>query len=67
MSYGKDERHIDKNVWKLPIPRYDNTDGTHRRIAELANALTELVSSQSGLPQYFVTLRQRIMSDVAPI
>ncbi|WP_114906501.1 hypothetical protein [Ornithinimicrobium murale] len=23
MSYGKDERHIDKHVWKLPIPTFD--------------------------------------------
>ena len=23
MSYGKDERHIDEQVWKLPVPTYD--------------------------------------------
>lgn len=26
MSYGKDERHVDKYVWKLPIPLYDPTN-----------------------------------------
>ncbi|MEU1576209.1 N-6 DNA methylase [Streptomyces collinus] len=38
MSYGKDERHIDKVVWELPIPDFDPTDAKHVRIAELGDA-----------------------------
>jgi len=29
MSYGKDEHHIDKQVWKLPVPTYDLANETH--------------------------------------
>jgi hypothetical protein len=36
MSYGKDERDIDKSVWKLPIPIFDPSDETHTEIAYLA-------------------------------
>ncbi|WP_264079239.1 hypothetical protein [Mycobacterium szulgai] len=39
MSYGKDERHIDKAVWKLPIPTYDPADPIHTEIAQLAREL----------------------------
>ncbi|MFE3033014.1 Eco57I restriction-modification methylase domain-containing protein [Streptomyces canus] len=38
MSYGKDERHIDKAVWELPIPDFDPTDAKHVRIAEIGEA-----------------------------
>ncbi|MEK8170590.1 hypothetical protein NKH77_16240 [Streptomyces sp. M19] len=46
MSYGKDERDIDKAVWELPIPEFDPSDATHARIAEIGaaehNRITEL-------------------------
>jgi len=32
MSYVKDERDIDKAVWKLPMPTYDPTDETMPRL-----------------------------------
>jgi SAM-dependent methyltransferase len=35
MSYGKDERHIDKHVWKLPIPLYEGANDTHAELATL--------------------------------
>ncbi|MFI6466717.1 N-6 DNA methylase [Streptomyces sp. NPDC050538] len=35
MSYGKDERDIDKAVWELPIPNFDRTDSKHVRISEI--------------------------------
>ncbi|MFE1755920.1 Eco57I restriction-modification methylase domain-containing protein, partial [Streptomyces anandii] len=38
MSYGKDERDIDKAVWELPIPDFDAADDAHARIAELGEA-----------------------------
>jgi hypothetical protein len=43
MSYGKDERHIDKALWKLPIPLYDNVVAEHRRLAELGQACADHV------------------------
>jgi len=36
MSYGKDERHIDKHIWKLPIPRFDANQRAHRKLARQA-------------------------------
>jgi len=35
MSFGKDERHIDKYVWQLPIPLYDARIEVHARLAAL--------------------------------
>jgi len=45
MSYGKDERHIDKHIWQLPIPSYDPTDATHREIAALGQEMVRLVQA----------------------
>jgi len=61
MSYGKDERHIDKHLWKLPISVYDPTDEVHRRLSELGKLQAETVEAleldENG---NFVTLRQRV-------
>ena len=35
MSYGKDERHFDKHIWQLPIPKFDEANSTHRRMADI--------------------------------
>lgn len=43
MSYGKDERHIDKHLWKLPIPDYDPSGPVHQRLADLGQAEADLV------------------------
>lgn len=45
MSYGKDERHIDKHIWQLPIPSYDATDAVHREIATLGQEMAQLVQT----------------------
>ncbi|WFE35600.1 N-6 DNA methylase [Micromonospora sp. WMMD975] len=66
MSYSKDERHIDKHVWKLPIPRYDDADRTHRRLAELGQDQCQFVAGldlEEG--RYFVTLRRRVRAALA--
>lgn len=34
MAYGKDERHIDKNVWRLAIPSFNGEDAVHRALAD---------------------------------
>jgi SAM-dependent methyltransferase len=66
MSYGKDERDIDKHLWKLPIPGYDETNPQHRDLADLGQACIEHVKTldldEGG---YFVTLRRRIRSALA--
>lgn len=36
MAYGKDERHVHKHVWKLPIPEFDPLVASHARLSELA-------------------------------
>lgn len=66
MSYGKDERDIDKKVWKLPIPMFDGSSVTHRRLSDLGGKCAEFVAAldldDSG---NFVTLRRRIRSALA--
>lgn len=65
MSYGKDERHIDKNVWKLPIPRYDPDDPDHVRIVELSNMLAEEVPGLDFLTTNFVVQRRTVRAHIA--
>lgn len=38
MAFGKDERHIDKQVWRLPIPRYDPGCALHGRLVAAGRA-----------------------------
>jgi SAM-dependent methyltransferase len=64
MSYGKDERDIDKSVWKLPIPIYDPKDIIHLEIAELSRELNEEISTMSFNSSYFVTIRRAIRSHI---
>lgn len=60
MSYGKDERHIDKAVWKLPIPTYDPNDPLHTEIAQLACELADEVGALTFRSTNFVTIRRDI-------
>jgi len=66
MSYGKDERDIDKAIWKLPIPLYDAGNDQHARLRELGAAEQERVQSM-GINESanFVTLRRRIRETLA--
>ncbi len=45
MSYGKDERHIHKHVWELPIPTFEPTNLVHRRLGELGRQLEQTVQT----------------------
>lgn len=45
MSYGKDERHVHKHVWDLPIPEFNSEDEVHARIADLGASLEKIVSA----------------------
>lgn len=66
MSYGKDERHIDKHVWKLPIPLFDGSNPAHRRLSDLGRKCADLVADLDlGDSGNFVTLRRRIRSVLA--
>jgi hypothetical protein len=66
MSHGKDERHIDKQVWKLPIPMYDPANETHQRLAELGRLEAEAVAALD-LDEHgnFITLRQLVRRELA--
>jgi|CXWL01.1.fsa_nt_gi hypothetical protein len=61
MSYGKDERHIDKHVWNLPIPAFLASNEVHAQIVELS---TEVEAAVAALPleesSSFVTLRRAV-------
>ncbi len=65
MSYGKDERHIDKHVWKLPIPAYDPADPVHQRITELAAKLEAELHQIELTSDYFVTSRKHLRAAIA--
>jgi hypothetical protein len=45
MSYGKDERHIHKHVWELPVPKFDPNEETHVRIADIGRQLENIVAT----------------------
>jgi hypothetical protein len=66
MSYGKDERDIDKHIWKLPIPLFEESNSPHRRLSDLdehcANLVAALDLNKSG---NFVTLRRQVRSALA--
>lgn len=66
MPYGKDERHIDKNPWKLPIPAYDPANLTHRRLSELGRQEAETVAALD-LNEHgnFISLRQLVRRELA--
>ena len=36
MSYGKDERHFDKHIWQVPVPKFDATNPVHAKLAQLS-------------------------------
>lgn len=60
MSYGKDERDIDKAIWKLPIPEYDNSNPLHVEIGNLARDITSDLAGKEWRSDYFVTIRQDV-------
>lgn len=61
MSYGKDERHIDKHVWQLPIPSYNPANPVHVRLSTLGRQEAERVATLDlDGKRNFVNLRQDI-------
>ncbi|MEP7738888.1 ribonuclease H-like domain-containing protein [Nocardioides sp. 31GB23] len=58
MSYGKDERHIDKAVWKLPIPLFDRDNDLHLDLAATSAQMAAELAERELVSEYFVTVRQ---------
>ena len=66
MAYGKDERHIDKHVWKLPILSYNPAGAFHARLSELGRQQTELVARLDlGEHGNYIMLRQHVRKALA--
>lgn len=64
MSYGKDERDIDKTVWKLPIPVFDPNDEIHTEIAALARTLAEEIAVETFTSDNFITIRRSVRARI---
>jgi SAM-dependent methyltransferase len=61
MSYGKDERHIDKHVWKLPIPKFDPSNRDHMKLAkQAAHVETAVAALELDDDLHFAARRRRI-------
>jgi hypothetical protein len=66
MSYGKDERHIDMAVWRLPIPLYDSDNQHHRRLSELGRlAEDEIAALDIDESKHFPALRRQVRKHLA--
>ncbi len=66
MSYGKDERHVHKHVWKLPIPEYDERSTALRRLAELGRTASDVAAGvEVDAELHFAASRRRIRAVIA--
>ncbi len=65
MAYGKDERHVAKSIWQLPIPEFDDSDPTHLELALLGSELETIakeISIDSSL--YFPATRRKFRTQL---
>ena len=66
MSYGKDERHFDKNIWQLPVPLYDRADDLHSRLSARGAELEAAVGKLDLVPgRHFAAVRRDIHAFIA--
>lgn len=65
MSYGKDERDIDKHIWNLPIPIFDPTNSEHQKLAALGRQQQSVVAGLALNDLNFVAQRRRIRAELA--
>jgi hypothetical protein len=66
MSFGKDERDVDKYVWQLPIPEYERTDPTHVALAALGKRAEALVAKLPlDVGVHFATNRRTVREALA--
>ncbi len=64
MSYGKDERHIHKHVWKLNIPKFSLQSQLHLQISKIGKALEKEVAQLELRDVYFANIRQDIRKHI---
>jgi len=66
MSYGKDERDIDKHVWELPIPEFDDENTNHTELAKLGKTIrAEVEALELDVSKNFAALRRVVRKHVA--
>ncbi|PZO46946.1 MAG: hypothetical protein DCF16_18405 [Alphaproteobacteria bacterium] len=67
MSYGKDERHVDKHLWELPIPAFEGANPLHAELAALGRDASR-IAHQTELDSqvHFATSRRRIREAIEP-
>jgi hypothetical protein len=65
MSYGKDERHFDKHIWQLPIPKFDPSNPAHNKLARLCKTLHSLAAKFSvDVDLHFAATRRHIREQI---
>ena len=60
MSYGKDERHVCKHIWQLPIPKFSSDSQLHLDISAIGHTLEKEVSSLELRDVHFAIQRRDI-------
>lgn len=60
MSYGKDERDVDKYVWSLPIPMFDPAIKEHAELAKLGAQAEREIATLVMPDEHFASARRRI-------
>jgi SAM-dependent methyltransferase len=66
MSYGKDERHFDKNIWQLLVPLYDPANDLHRRLSARGGELEAAIAKLDLRPGlHFAAIRRDIRKFIA--
>jgi hypothetical protein len=60
MSYGKDERHIDKYVWQLPIPAFDGAITIHAELSRLGREAEAAIAKLPLEAKHFAAQRRDI-------
>lgn len=66
MSYGKDERDVDKHIWRLSIPLYDSGNSVHQRLAALGDQEAAIVRDlELDETANFVALRRAVRTALA--
>jgi SAM-dependent methyltransferase len=65
MSYGKDERHVDKHLWQLPIPDFDTDDDVHLELVKLSRTATEIANNvEIDADLHFAATRRKIRQEI---
>ena len=66
MSYGKDERHFDKNIWQLSVPLFDPKDDLHARLASRGAELEKAIAKfPIDAGRHFAATRRDIREFIA--